>query len=69
MKTRNTYYFTGLHKADIISKLHQRSVKFSVNQDLAVLKELLAREVHGIQSVPALMFSGPNSALEELTNA
>ena len=66
MKTRNTHYFTGLHKADIISELHQRSVKFSVNQDLPVLKELLACEVHGIQSVPALMFSCPNSTLEEL---
>ena len=65
MKTRNTHYFTGLHKADIISELHQRSVKFSVNQDLPVLKELLACEVHGIQSVPALMFSYPNSTLEE----
>ena len=59
MKTRNTHYFTGFHKADI-SELHQRSVKFSVNQDLPVLKELLACEVNGIQSVPALMLSFPN---------
>ena len=66
MKTRNTHYFTGFHKADIISELHQRSVKFSVNQDLQVLKELLACEVHGIQRVPVLMFSCPNSTLEEL---
>ena len=66
MKTRNTHYFTGLHKGDIISELHQRSVKFSVNQDLPVLKELLAYEVDGIQSVPALMFSCPKSTLEEL---
>ena len=40
-------------------------MKFSVNQDLPVLKELLACEVHGIQSVPVFMFSYPNSALEE----
>ena len=56
---------TRLHKADIISELHQRKVKFSVNQDYPVLKELLDCEVHGIQSVPALIFSWPNSALEE----
>ena len=56
MKTRNTHYFTGLQKADITSELHQRSVKFSVNQDLPVLKELLACEVHDIQNVPALVF-------------
>ena len=55
-----------MHKADIISELHQRSVKFSVNQDLLVLKELLACEVNGIQSVVALMFSFPNFTLEEL---
>ena len=41
-------------------------MKFSVTQDLPLLKELLACEVHGIQSVPALMFSCPNSTLEEL---
>ena len=41
-------------------------MKFSVNQDLPVLKELLACEVHGIQSVSALMFSCPNPTLEEL---
>ena len=66
MKTRNTHYFAGLHKADIISELHQRSGKFSGNQDLPVLKELLACWVHGIQSVPALMFSCSNSKLEEI---
>ena len=66
MKARNTHYFTGLHKVNIISELHQRRVKFSVNQDLPVLKELLACEVNGIQSVPALMFSCPDSTLEEL---
>ena len=55
-----------MHKADIISELYQRSVKFSVNLDLPVLKALLACEVHGIQSVPALMSSCPNSTLEEL---
>ena len=38
MKTRNTHYFTELHKADIISELHQRSVKFLVSQDLYHLK-------------------------------
>ena len=66
MKTRNKNYFTGLHKADIIFELYQRNMKFSVNQDLPVLKELLACEVHGIESVPALMFSCPNSTLEQL---
>ena len=59
------HYFIGLHNADIISKLHQRSMKFAVNQDLPVLKELRACQVHGIQGVPALMFSCPNSTLEE----
>ena len=66
MKTRNTHYFTGLNKADIVSELHQRSVKFPVSQDLPVLKELLACEVYGIQVSLALIFSCPNSTLEEL---
>ena len=66
MKTRNTHYFTVLHNAGIISKLHQRNIKFSVKQDIPILKELLACEVHGMKSIPALMFSCPNYTLEEL---
>ena len=53
--TKNIFHSFSLYQISMLK--FQRSMEFSVHRDLPVLKDLLACEVHGIQSVSALMFS------------
>ena len=66
MSKSNTKYFSNLKKYEIITELHERGVKFRSDASVNILKELLEYEMHGIQRLPALMFTKPRYTLEEL---
>ena len=43
-----------------------RKVKFNLDAPVKDLRELLIDEMHGIQRLPALMFTKPHASLKEL---
>ena len=55
-----------MSKEDIISNLREREFKFSLQQPVKYLSDLLEDEMSGIKRLPSLMFSEPDKALEEL---
>ena len=66
MKKNNTKYFTNLKKDDIKCELIDRKVKFNLDAPVTDLRELLVDEMHGIQRLPALMFTKPDASLKDL---
>ena len=63
---RKTNYYSGLHKGDIITELMQRKVKFISDNTKAELVKHLDAEMHGVQRVPALYFTRPLAAPEDM---
>ena len=55
-----------MSKEDIISNLRERDIKFSFQQPVKYLNDLLEDKMPGIKRLSALMFSEPDEALEEL---
>ena len=51
---------------DIVTELRARSIKFSCTESKKRLSDKLEEAAHGIQRVPALMFSNPTSNLADI---
>ena len=58
--------YKNLKKEEIVQELHERKVSFFCHLNLKDLQEILNKEMHGIQRLPALFFESPNKSLEEL---
>ena len=58
--------YDNLDKADLISELRERKIKFTSTAPIQHLRELLTIEMHGIQRLPALMYDTPHSSLCDL---
>ena len=66
MKINNTNYFANLKKEDVKCELIDRKVKFNLDLPSKDLNELLVNEMHGIQRLPALMYTKPHQSLKDL---
>ena len=56
-----------MSKDDVIIHLRERDIKFSCQQQVKYLTELLEDEMPGIKKLPALMLRTPDKMLEELS--
>ena len=59
--------FHGLTKPNLIRELNARSIY--EGEKKKELEDLLKDELHGVQRVPALLFTSPNKTLESITCA
>ena len=66
LATGKTKLYTNLKKADVELELIERNVRYPLDSLAPELQRILAHEMHGIQGLPALLFSGPSSSLEDL---
>ena len=55
-----TKLYSNLRKHEIIDELHQRDIKFSIDNKKQILEEKLKLEMHGIQRFPSLMQADPS---------
>ena len=58
--------YENLDKAELISELRERNVHFTSDSPLHILRGIIAKEMHGIQRLPALMYERPNFSLTDL---
>ena len=58
--------YSNLKKDEVVQELHERKVSFTCNSSAKELQELLIKEMHGIQRLPALLFQNPTDNLDEL---
>ena len=61
-----THYFEKLCKADLIEELNAREVTFCSLEPKSSLQQKLEATISGVQRVPALLFSSPESSLTSL---
>lgn len=66
IKHNNTKYFENLEHYQVVEELRERKINFRCDQSTSHLRELLKEEIHGIQRLPALMFSESSKTLSEL---
>ena len=58
--------YSNLKKDEVVQELHERKVSFTCNSSVKDLQELLIKEMHENQRLPALLFQNPTDNLEEL---
>ena len=64
IKEGRTKLYSYLKKHEIIDELHQRDIKFSIDNNKDILEEKLKSEMHGIQRFPSLMQADPSMIFE-----
>ena len=65
-KLKHVHMFSNLKKHEIEIELEGRNVVFSEEENTLELKQKLRNEIHGIQRLPTLFFSEPETTTEEL---
>ena len=55
IKDGRSKLYSNLKKHEIIDELHQRDIKFSIDNKKYILEEKLKSEMHGIQRFPSIM--------------
>ena len=53
--------YNKLQKADVVEELHERNVAYRIDSNIDVLRDKLIKEMCGIQRVPSLLFTQPDT--------
>ena len=56
--------YSNLKNDEVVQELHERTISFTCKSSAKDLEELLIKEMHGIQSLPALLFQNPTDNLQ-----
>ena len=66
IKQNNLKLYKNFKNHEIAEELHQRGIKFFINDSVSNLQALLDQEMAGIQRLPELLFPVPNKNLVDI---